>query len=110
MLALVLSMLACWLLNVSTAARLAGSTVTIIMLVPHMGTGSWRMMIFRVAEVGLGSGGRDLHRVGGDLGRGPDQQGAIVQIRANARSGPRYYFEKILFNFLICHILYFTSR
>ena len=33
--ALVLSMLACWLLNVSTAARLAGSTVTIIMLVPH---------------------------------------------------------------------------
>ena len=54
MLALVLSMLACWLLNVSTAARLAGSTVTIIMLVPHVGTGGWRMMIFRVAEVGWG--------------------------------------------------------
>jgi uncharacterized membrane protein YccC len=52
--ALVLSMLACWLLNVSTAARLAGSTVTIIMLVPHVGTGGWRMMLFRVAEVGWG--------------------------------------------------------
>jgi uncharacterized membrane protein YccC len=52
--ALVLSMLACWLLNVSTAARLAGSTVTIIMLVPHMGTGGWKMMLFRVTEVGWG--------------------------------------------------------
>jgi uncharacterized membrane protein YgaE (UPF0421/DUF939 family) len=51
---LVLSMIACWLLNVSTAARLAGSTVTIIMLVPHTGTGGWKMMLFRVAEVGWG--------------------------------------------------------
>jgi uncharacterized membrane protein YccC len=51
---LVLSMLACWLLNVSTAARLAGSTVTIIMLVPHVGTGGWKMMLSRVAEVGWG--------------------------------------------------------
>jgi uncharacterized membrane protein YgaE (UPF0421/DUF939 family) len=51
---LVLSMLACWLLNVSTAARLAGSTVTIIMLVPHTGSGGWRMMLFRIAEVGWG--------------------------------------------------------
>jgi len=52
--AVLMSMLACWLLNVSTAARLAGSTVTIIMLVPHVGTGGWRMMLFRVAEVGWG--------------------------------------------------------
>jgi hypothetical protein len=49
-LAVVLSMLACWLLNVSTAARLAGSTATIIMLVPHTGSGA-RMMLYRVAEV-----------------------------------------------------------
>jgi len=51
---LVLAMLACWMLNVSTAARLAGSTVTIIMLVPHHGTGGWKMMLSRVAEVGWG--------------------------------------------------------
>jgi uncharacterized membrane protein YccC len=51
---LVLSMIACWLLNVSTAARLAGSTVTIIMLVPHIGTGGWKMMLSRLAEVGWG--------------------------------------------------------
>jgi uncharacterized membrane protein YgaE (UPF0421/DUF939 family) len=50
---LVLSMLACWLLNVSTAARLAGSTATIIMLVPHTGSAGW-MMLSRVAEVGWG--------------------------------------------------------
>jgi hypothetical protein len=36
--ALVFSMLACWLLNVSTAARLAGSTI--VMLVPHTGSPS----------------------------------------------------------------------
>ena len=51
---LVLSMIACWLLNVSTAARLAGSTVTIIMLVPHIGTGGLKMMLSRLAEVGWG--------------------------------------------------------
>ena len=51
--ALVLSMLACWVLNVSTAARLAGSTATIIMLVPHTGSAG-RMMLSRVAEVGWG--------------------------------------------------------
>jgi uncharacterized membrane protein YgaE (UPF0421/DUF939 family) len=51
--ALILSVLACWLLNVSTAARLAGSTATIIMLVPHTGSVGW-MMLSRVAEVGWG--------------------------------------------------------
>jgi hypothetical protein len=50
---LVLSVLACWLLNVSTAARLAGSTATIIMLVPHTGSVGW-MLLSRVAEVGWG--------------------------------------------------------
>jgi uncharacterized membrane protein YccC len=51
--ALVLSMTACWLLNVSTAARLSGSTATIIMLVPHTGAVGW-MMLSRIAEVGWG--------------------------------------------------------
>ena len=51
--AIVLSMLACWIFNVSSAARLAGSTATIMMLVPHQGTVEW-MMVSRVAEVGWG--------------------------------------------------------
>lgn len=50
---MVLSLLACWLLNVPTAARLAGSTATIIMLVPHTGSAA-RMVLYRVAEVGWG--------------------------------------------------------
>jgi uncharacterized membrane protein YgaE (UPF0421/DUF939 family) len=49
----VLSMLACWLFNVSSAARLSGSTATIIMLVPHQGTAGG-MMLSRIAEVGWG--------------------------------------------------------
>jgi uncharacterized membrane protein YgaE (UPF0421/DUF939 family) len=52
-LAVVLSMAACWLLNVSSAARLAGSTATIIALVPHHGTVGG-MMASRIAEVGWG--------------------------------------------------------
>lgn len=52
-LAVVLSMLACWLFNISSAARLAGSTATIIMLVPHQGSAEW-MMLSRLAEVGWG--------------------------------------------------------
>jgi uncharacterized membrane protein YgaE (UPF0421/DUF939 family) len=50
---IILSMLACWLFNVSSAARLSGSTATIIMLVPHQG-GAAGMMISRIAEVGWG--------------------------------------------------------
>jgi uncharacterized membrane protein YgaE (UPF0421/DUF939 family) len=50
---IILSMLACWLFNVSSAARLAGSTATILMLVPHQGTAAW-MMLSRIAEVGWG--------------------------------------------------------
>jgi uncharacterized membrane protein YgaE (UPF0421/DUF939 family) len=52
-LAIVLCMAACWLLNVPSAARLGGSTVTIIALVPHHSTLGW-MMVSRVSEVGWG--------------------------------------------------------
>jgi uncharacterized membrane protein YgaE (UPF0421/DUF939 family) len=51
--AVVISVLVCWLFNVNTAARLAGSTATIILLVPHQGATGW-MMISRIAEVGWG--------------------------------------------------------
>jgi uncharacterized membrane protein YccC len=52
-LAIVLCMAVCWLLNVPSAARLGGSTVTIIALVPHHSTIGW-MMLSRVSEVGWG--------------------------------------------------------
>jgi uncharacterized membrane protein YgaE (UPF0421/DUF939 family) len=52
-LAVVVSVLACWLFNVNSAARMAGSTATIILLVPHQGTAGW-MMMSRIAEVGWG--------------------------------------------------------
>ena len=51
--AVVLSMLACWLFNVSSAARLAGSTATIILLVPHAGSAG-SMVVSRIIEVGWG--------------------------------------------------------
>ncbi|HEX4153927.1 MAG TPA: FUSC family protein [Steroidobacteraceae bacterium] len=51
--AVVLAMWTCWLLNVSTAARLAGSTATIVLLVPHTGSAGW-MILSRLAEVGWG--------------------------------------------------------
>jgi uncharacterized membrane protein YccC len=47
------SVLVCWLLNRSSAARLAGSTATIILLVPHKGS-ALTMMLSRIAEVGWG--------------------------------------------------------
>jgi uncharacterized membrane protein YgaE (UPF0421/DUF939 family) len=49
-LAVVLSMPACWMFNISSAARLSGSTATIIALVPHHSTVEW-MMLSRIAEV-----------------------------------------------------------
>jgi uncharacterized membrane protein YgaE (UPF0421/DUF939 family) len=52
-LAIVMCMAVCWLLNVPSAARLGGSTVTIIALVPHHSTIAW-MMLSRVSEVGWG--------------------------------------------------------
>jgi uncharacterized membrane protein YgaE (UPF0421/DUF939 family) len=52
-LAMLLSMLACWVFNVASAARLSGSTATIIVLVPHKGSVEW-MMLSRITEVGWG--------------------------------------------------------
>lgn len=51
--AMTASMLVCWLLNVASAARLSGSTATIILLVPHTGSVA-TMMLSRIAEVGWG--------------------------------------------------------
>jgi uncharacterized membrane protein YccC len=51
--AIVLSMLICWCLNVGSASRLAGSTATIILLVPHTGSPQ-RMFVSRLTEVGWG--------------------------------------------------------
>jgi uncharacterized membrane protein YccC len=51
--AIVISMLVCWALNVSSASRLAGSTVTIVLLVPHSGSAE-RMFLSRLGEVGWG--------------------------------------------------------
>lgn len=55
MLAIVLAFVASFLLNVASAARLAGITATIILLVPHEGTAE-AMMVSRVVEVGWGVG------------------------------------------------------
>jgi len=51
--ALVIAISGCWLLKVASAARLAGITAAIIMLVPHQGSAE-RMMLSRVGEVGWG--------------------------------------------------------
>lgn len=52
--AVLLSVLACWLANVASAARLSGTTATIILLVPHVGTPE-QMLVSRVFEVGWGT-------------------------------------------------------
>ena len=51
--AVILSLTACWLLNVASAGRLAGVTATIILLVPHAGTAQ-QMFGSRLFEVGWG--------------------------------------------------------
>ena len=51
--AVVVVMTLCWLLNVGSAARLSGTTATIIMLVPHTGSPE-RTMLARLFEVGWG--------------------------------------------------------
>lgn len=51
--AVALSVLGAWLLRVSSAARLAAVTATIILLVPHKGSAE-SMMLSRVSEVGWG--------------------------------------------------------
>lgn len=52
-LAVIASMAACWVLNIKTAARLAGITATIIALVPHHASVR-SMLISRIGEVGWG--------------------------------------------------------
>jgi uncharacterized membrane protein YccC len=47
------AMAACWALNVASASRLAGTTATIILLVPHVGP-PWVMFGSRIGEVGWG--------------------------------------------------------
>lgn len=53
MAAVLLSILTCWLVNVASAARLAGITATIILLVPHLASPQ-QMLLSRVFEVGWG--------------------------------------------------------
>jgi hypothetical protein len=53
-LAVMASVMTCWILNVASAARLAGVTATIILLVPHVGATPEQMLISRVSEVGWG--------------------------------------------------------
>lgn len=52
-LSIVVAACACWILNISSAARLAASTVTILVLVPHRGSVEG-MMASRIAEVAWG--------------------------------------------------------
>jgi uncharacterized membrane protein YccC len=52
-LAIVLCMSTCWLFNAASAARLGGSTLTIVALVPHPSTAEW-MMLSRFGEVAWG--------------------------------------------------------
>ncbi len=52
--AVMLAIVVCWLINVASAARLAGVTATIILLVPHPGATPEQMMISRVSEVAWG--------------------------------------------------------
>lgn len=51
--AVTLSMVVSWVCNVASAARLAGITATIILLVPHTGSVE-SMMLSRIIEVGWG--------------------------------------------------------
>jgi uncharacterized membrane protein YgaE (UPF0421/DUF939 family) len=51
--AVVVAMLTCWACNVASASRLAGTTATIILLVPHVGSPTG-MFGSRLAEVGWG--------------------------------------------------------
>jgi len=52
--ALVLVTLACWLANVGSAARIAGITTAIVLLVPSDGP-RWELPVMRLAEVALGT-------------------------------------------------------
>lgn len=52
--ALVLVTLACWLASVGSAARIAGITTAIVLLVPSDGP-RWELPVMRLAEVALGT-------------------------------------------------------
>lgn len=52
-LALFAAMLGCWALNLASASRLSGSTVTILLLVPHTGS-VFEVFGARLGEVGWG--------------------------------------------------------
>jgi uncharacterized membrane protein YgaE (UPF0421/DUF939 family) len=52
-LAVLLAMLSCWAMNIGSAARLAGITATIILLVPRVGSPQ-TMFLARLSEVGWG--------------------------------------------------------
>lgn len=51
--AIVVAITACWLLGVGSAGRLSGTTTTIVMLVPHIGS-FWIIALTRIGEVALG--------------------------------------------------------
>jgi uncharacterized membrane protein YccC len=51
--AIVVAITACWLFGVGSAGRLSGSTTTIVMLVPHVGS-FWLIAFTRIGEVALG--------------------------------------------------------
>ena len=51
--AVMASIIACWLIGIASSARLAGTTATIILLVPHNGS-PISIMIARISEVGWG--------------------------------------------------------
>lgn len=52
-LAVIAAVVACWILNLVSASRLAAVTTTIILLVPHTGSAE-RMFVSRLCEVGWG--------------------------------------------------------
>lgn len=53
-LAVMIGMVLCSVLNLGAAGRISGTTTTIIMLVPHSGS-FWQFALFRLGEVTLGA-------------------------------------------------------
>ncbi|GAB3781526.1 FUSC family protein [Dyella agri] len=53
-LAVMIGMMLCSVLNLGAAGRISGTTTTIIMLVPHAGA-FWQFALFRLGEVTLGA-------------------------------------------------------
>jgi uncharacterized membrane protein YccC len=91
--AVVLSIVACWVINIATAARLAGVTATIILIVPHVGATPQQMMISRVSEVGWGVTVA-IFVVWLSLRIGFTHAGPKASKTAASDSGPRQYSEE----------------